>query len=124
MPSRLDSIDEADLEFLAIPREVREAFIVAFRELMAAESPALSGPGWFTEELRQIQRVAPEGLYSLHVGKLWRGAFYREGEYLVFIAFGYRIPEFYDKLARLRGTVEKRKGRESISRSKGPSADS
>jgi hypothetical protein len=124
VPFRLDSIEEADLEFLTIPRQVREAFIVAFRELMAAESPVLSGPGWFTEELRQNQRIAPEGLYSLHVGELWRGAYFREGEHLVFIAFGYRVPEFYDKLARLRGAIENRGERTRISRSVRHTADS
>jgi hypothetical protein len=108
VPFRLDSIDEADEEFLSLPPAVREVFITAFRELAAAQSPVLNGPDWSTEELRQNQRVAPEGLYSLHVGKLWRGAFYRKGESLVFIGFGYRVPEFYDKLARLRKTVESR----------------
>ncbi len=124
MPFRLDSIDEADLEFLTVPREIREAFIVAFRELMAADSPVLHGPGWFTGKLRQNRRIAPEGLFSLHVGKLWRGAFYREGDSLVLIAFGYRIPEFYDKLARLRGTVEKRRERGHPAPSRGPSPES
>lgn len=124
MPFRLDGIDEADLEFLTIPREIRETFIVAFRELMAVDSPILRGPGWFTEELRQNRRIAPEGLYSLHVGELWRGSFYREGERLVFIAFGYRIPEFYDKLARVRGTVEGRRERDHPAPSKGLGADS
>lgn len=102
MPFRLDSIEEADEEFLSLPPAVREVFIAAFRELAAAETPLLRGSGWYTEELRQNQRIAPGGLFSLHVGKLWRGAFYRERGALVFIGFGYRVPEFYDKLARLR----------------------
>ena len=105
MPFRIESVEEADAEFLALPPPIREVFITAFRELAAAEVPVLKGPGWYTEELRQNQRLAPEGLYSLHVGELWIGAFYREGNNLVFIGFGYRIPEFYDKLARLRKTV-------------------
>jgi hypothetical protein len=106
VPFRIDSIDEADDEFLGLPPTVREIFISAFRELAVAEGPILKGPGWFTEELRQNQRIAPGGLFSLHVGDLWRGAFYRDAETRVFLGFGYRIPEFYDKLARLRRAVE------------------
>jgi hypothetical protein len=105
VPFRIDSTDKADGEFPGLPPPVREVFIVAFRELAAAEKPILKGPGGYTEELRQNQRIAPAGLFSLHVGDLWRGAFYRDGETLVFIGFGYRIPEFYDKLARLRNAV-------------------
>jgi hypothetical protein len=75
VPFRLRSIDEADVEFLALPPDVREVFISAFRELGASESPVAAGPGWFSEEPRQRQRIAREGLYSLHVGDLWRGAF-------------------------------------------------
>lgn len=106
MTFRIESIIEADAEFLGLPPPVREVFISAFRELAAAEMPGLTGPGWYSEELRQIQRVAPEGLFSLHVGELWRGAFYRTGDALVFVGFGYRVPEFYDKLTRLRKAVE------------------
>jgi hypothetical protein len=105
VPFRIESIEEADGEFLGLPPSVREVFIAAFRELAAADEPIMKGTGWYTEELRQNQRIAPGGLFSLHVGSLWRGAFYREGSNLVFIGFGYRIPEFYDKLARLRKTV-------------------
>ncbi|MCI4343147.1 MAG: hypothetical protein L3J92_03405 [Thermoplasmata archaeon] len=105
MPFRIESIDDADGEFLGLPPPVREVFISAFRELAVAEKPVLKGPGWYTEELRQNQRIAPEGLFSLHVGELWRGAFYRDGDCLVFLGFGYRIPEFYAKLARLRKAV-------------------
>ena len=105
MPFRIQSIDEADEEFLGLPPAVREVFIAAFRELAASESPISGGPGWHVEELRQNQRIASEGLFSLHVGDLWRGAFFRDRRDLVFIGFGYRIPEFYDKLARLGKTV-------------------
>jgi hypothetical protein len=105
VPFRIESIDEADGEFLGLPPLVREVFISAFRELAAAEKPLLKGPGWYTEELRQNQRIAPQGLFSLHVRDLWRGAFYRDGDTLVFLGFGSRVPEFYDKLARLRKTV-------------------
>jgi hypothetical protein len=107
VPFRLESIDEADEVFLGRPPSVREVFISAFRELAAAGSPVLRGQGWYGEALHQRQRVAPGRLYSLHVGKLWRGAFFREGARFVFIGFGYRLPEFYDKLARLRKSVTK-----------------
>jgi len=106
VPFRVQSIGEADEEFLGLPPAVREVFIAAFRELAAAETPITRGPGWYVEELRQNQRVAADGLYSLHVGTLWRGALFRDRGDLVFIGFGYRIPEFYDKLARLSKTVK------------------
>lgn len=99
------SIDEADTEFLALPSTVRETFISAFRELAVVDDPICAGQNWFVEQLRQRQKVAPEGLFSLHVGGLWRGAFYRRANDLVFIGFGYRMPEFYDKLRRLRGAL-------------------
>lgn len=102
MPFRIESIDEADEEFLSLPPTVREVLIGAFRELAASDSLVQVGNGWYTEELRQNQKVVPGGLFSLHVGTLWRGAFFREKNALVFIGFGYRAPEFYDKLARLR----------------------
>ena len=102
MPFRLYSIEEADKEFLSLPSDVREVFINAFRELAAAETPIVRGSGWYTQELRQKLRIAPGGLFSLHVGKLWRGAFYRDRDAFVFMGFEYRAPEFYDKLARLR----------------------
>jgi len=105
VPFRLESIEEADTEFLALPPDVREVFISAFRELAASDAPLVRGPGWFTEELRQRQRIAAEGLFSLHVQDLWRGVYYRRGESLIFIAFGFRLPEFYDKLKRLRKAV-------------------
>ncbi len=102
MPFRLESIEEADTEFLALPPEVREIFIAAFREIAAGDSPIARGREWFCSELRQRQRVATEGLFSLHGGDLWRGVYFRRGETLVFIAFGFRLPEFYYKLQRLR----------------------
>ena len=105
MPFHLESIEEADTEFLALPPDVREVFIAAFRELAAGETPLVRGTEWYTEELRQRQRIAAEGLFSLHVQNLWRGVYYRRGESLVFIAFGFRLPEFYDKLKRLRKVV-------------------
>ena len=105
MPSRLESVEEADTEFLALPPDVREVFVAAFRELAAGDTPLARGPDWYTEELRQHQRIAAEGLFSLHVRKLWRGVYFRRGESLVFIAFGFRLPEFYDKLKRLRKSV-------------------
>lgn len=33
---------------------------------------------------------------------LWRGVFYRHRGSLIFIAFGFRDPDFYRKLERLR----------------------
>lgn len=105
MAFRLESIDEADVEFLGLPPAVREVFIAAFRELAASETPLARGRGWYTEELRQNQRVAHGGLFSLHVEGLWRGAYYRDRDSLVFIGFGHRLPEFYEKLARLRESV-------------------
>ena len=105
MPFRLQSIEEADTEFLALPPHVREVFIAAFRELAASDRPVVRGPEWYTEELRQRQRIAADGLFSLHVQNLWRGVYYRRGESLIFIAFGFRLPEFYDKLKRLRKVV-------------------
>ena len=105
MPFRLESIEEADTEFLALPPDVREVFIAAFRELAAGATPLVRGLEWHTEELRQRQRIAAEGLFSLHVRNLWRGVYYRRGESLIFIAFGFRLPEFYDKLIRLRKVV-------------------
>ena len=108
MPFRLRSIEEADAEFLALPADVREVFITAFRELAATDSPVAEGPGWFSEELRQRQRIAREGLFSLHVSELWRGVYFRRGTDLTFIAFGFRLPEFYDKLSRLRSALSDR----------------
>ena len=105
MPYRLQSVEEADTEFLALPPDVREVFIAALRELAASDTPLARGPEWYAEELRQRQRIATEGLFSLHVRNLWRGVYFRRGESLVFIAFGIRLPEFYDKLKRLRKVV-------------------
>jgi phage-related protein len=105
VPFRLESIEEADTEFLALPPGVREVFIAAFREIAASATPLARGPEWYSEELRQRQRIAVEGLFSLHVRSLWRGVYFRRGDSLVFIAFGFRLPEFYDKLKRLRKSV-------------------
>ena len=105
MSFHLESIEEADTEFLALPPDVREVFIAAFRELAVRDSPLARGPEWYVEELRQRHRIAAEGLFSLHVRDLWRGVYFRRGESLVFIAFGFRLPEFYDKLKRLRKSV-------------------
>jgi len=108
VPFRLASDEEADTEFLALPPDVREVFIAAFRELAVSNTPLARGPEWYAEELRQRQRIATGGLYSLHVRDLWRGIYFRRGESLVFIAFGFRLPEFYDKLKRLRKVVSDR----------------
>ena len=112
MTFRITRVRIADVEFLAIPNEVREVFIAAFRELAVADDPHISGPGWSVDELRQNQKTAPGGVFSLHVADLYRGAFFRDGDTLVFLGFGYRIPEFYDKLERLRKALEARKAGE------------
>jgi hypothetical protein len=105
VPFRVESIEEADIEFLGLPPPVRETYIAAFRELAVSDTPAIAASAWYSEELRQNQRIAPEGLYSLHVGELWRGVFFRRKRTLVFIAFGFRLPDFYTKLERLRRVV-------------------
>ena len=105
MPFRVRRKRIADPEFYSMPSPVRETFIAAFRELAASRTPLASGPGWYVAELRQNQRIAPEGLYSVHVGPLYRGAFFRRRTDLVFLSFGYRYPEFYVKLRRLREAV-------------------
>jgi hypothetical protein len=105
VPFRLESIEAADTEFLALPPEVREVSIAAFREIAAGATPLARGPEWYSEELRQRQRIAPRGLFSLHVRNLWRGVYFRRGDSLVSIAFGFRLPEFYGKLNRLRKSV-------------------
>lgn len=102
-----------DPEFLALPPEVREVFIVVFRELAVSKSPLLKGPGYFIEELRQRQKLAPEGIFSVHVTEhpreewFWRGAFFRRGRDLVFFGFGPRIPDFYARLARARAAISR-----------------
>ncbi len=100
-----------DPEFLALPVEARETFITVFRELAVADTPLLRGPRFFIDELRQRQRIAPEGMYSVHVLEhlrnrwLWRGVFFRRGEDLVFFAFGPRVPDFYTRMARARDAI-------------------
>lgn len=106
MPFVLESIDEADTEFLALPPDIREQFIAAFREIAVSDSPLAAGPTWYTEELRQRKRIAAEGLFSLNVAGLWRGAFFMRSGALIFIGFGFRLPEFYDKLERLRTALK------------------
>jgi hypothetical protein len=113
VPFRIESIEEADIEFLGLPPPVREIFISAFRELAVSETPVVAASGWYTEELRQNQRVATEGVFSLHVGQLWRGVFFRRRKSLVFIAFGFRLPDFYTKLERLRRVVAGSKPRDA-----------
>jgi hypothetical protein len=88
-----------------MPYDIRETLIAMFRELAVSDSPEISGPAWYIDKLRQNQRVAPEGLYSVHVAELYRGVFFRRGRDLVFIAFGFRFPEFYSKLERLRSEL-------------------
>ena len=70
MRFRLGSIDETDTELFGMSPSVREAFVVALRELAASDAPLSAASGWLTVELRQNQRIAPKGLFSSHVGKL------------------------------------------------------
>lgn len=97
-----------DPEFLGHPPHVRETYISVFRELAVADSPTLKGSGWYIEELQQKQKLAPEGIFSVHVsddrGKTWpwRGAFFRRGGDIVFFGFGPRNPDFYVRMARVR----------------------
>lgn len=49
LPFRVQSIPEADIEFLTLPPSVQEAFIDAFRELAVADSPIGSGSGGYAE---------------------------------------------------------------------------
>ncbi|MFI5417285.1 MAG: hypothetical protein ACHQ2Y_00095 [Candidatus Lutacidiplasmatales archaeon] len=103
----------SDSEFLALPPEVREVFIVVFRELAVSKSPRLRGQGYFIEELRQRQKIAPEGIFSVHVTELpreewfWRGAFFRRRSDLVFFGFGPRFPDFYVRMARARAAMSR-----------------
>lgn len=103
----------ADPEFLALPPEAREAFVSVFRELAVSETALLRGPRFFIEELRQRQRIAREGIYSVHVLEpgsrrwLWRGVSFRRGTDLVFFAFGPRRPDFYKRMARAREAVSR-----------------
>lgn len=102
-----------DPEFLALPPPVREAFIAIFRELAVSETPLIKGTRYFVEELRQNRRIAPEGIFSVHVADRprgewkWRGAFLRRGSDLVFFGFGPRDPDFYVRMSRLRETVSR-----------------
>lgn len=97
-----------DPEFLGLPPRVREAFVTAFRELAVSNVPIVRGSDWYIEELRQRQKIAPDGMFSVHVsvdaGKSWpwRGVFFRRGTDLVFFGFGPRTPEFYVRMARAR----------------------
>ncbi|MDE1819971.1 MAG: hypothetical protein KGJ23_11380 [Euryarchaeota archaeon] len=110
MPFRVRRKLLADSEFLALSVEVRETFITAFHALALADDPVQRGRDWYVEETRQNQRVAREGLFSLHVMEHWRGSFFRRGRDLVFFGFGPRIgpgEDFYRRLARLREAVER-----------------
>lgn len=102
-----------DPEFLALPHHVRETFIVVFRELAVSDTTILNGPRYYIEELRQRQRIAPEGIYSVHASDhaskdwMWRGVFFRRGVDLVFFGFGPRVPDFYARMARAREAVDR-----------------
>lgn len=97
-----------DSEFLALPPSVREAFVGIFRELAVSETPVIRGRRFFVDELRQRQRIFPEGMFSVHVedpsrgNPTWRGVFFRRGGDLVFFGFGPRVPDFYVRMDRAR----------------------
>ena len=97
-----------DPEFLALPPEARETFITVFRELAASDTLDLRGIRYFVEELRQKRRIAPGGIFSVHVAEpihgrwLWRGVFFRRDTDVVFFAFGPRVPDFYERMSRAR----------------------
>lgn len=103
----------SDVEFLSLPPDVRESFIVVFRELGVAESPLLKGPEFFIEELHQKKNLAPDGIYSVHVHGAdrsewtWRGVFFRRGNDLVFFGFGPREPDFYERMSRTREALSR-----------------
>lgn len=108
MPFRVRRKLLCDPEFLGLPPPVREIFIAAFRELAVASGPMAESSAWYVAELRQRQRIAPQGIFSVHVsddgGKTWpwRGVFFRRDGDLVFFGFGPRVPEFYTRMARAR----------------------
>ena len=111
MPSfRIERSLVADSEFLSLPRAVRETFIEAFHKLEGATYPLISGRNWSIEELRQRRVAFPQGLYSLHVGPIYRGLFIRTGGTLRFIAFGAHLPsdDVYRKLTRARNELTRR----------------
>lgn len=113
MPFQLKRKRVCDAEFLSLPPRVRESFIVAFRELALSRTPLIRGEGWFVEELRQRQRIAREGLFSLHVVDprdrrwRWRGLFFRRGDALVFFGFGPSDQEFYSRMGRVRVSLRR-----------------
>ena len=102
-----------DAEFLALPPHVRETFITVFRELAVSDTPIQKGPGYYIEELRQRQKIASEGIFSVHVSErtdkdwMWRGVFFRRSDDIVFFGFGPRVPDFYVRMSRARDAVSR-----------------
>ena len=102
-----------DFEFLALPPHLRETFITVFRELAVSDTPILKGHRYYIEKLRQRLRIAPEGIYSVHVSEhtdkdwMWRGVFFRRNGDLVFFGLGPRVPDFYVRMSRARDAVNR-----------------
>ncbi len=102
-----------DPEFLALPPHVRETFITVFRELAVSDTPIQKGPGYYIEELRQRQKIASEGIFSVHISEhadkdwMWRGVFFRRSDDIVFFGFGPRVPDFYVRMSRARDAVSR-----------------
>ena len=97
----VQTTDSADIDFVTeLPLTVQATFDAAFSILRRSATPLVSGAGWHVEELRQKQRLYPEGMFSLHVGPVFRGLFVRQGQVLKFFAFGaHREPrDVYAKL--------------------------
>ena len=101
----LRSSDEA-MAYLRLLRQT-------IRELGVSESPVVEGPAYYVEELRQRKRIAPDGIFSVHVADRargewkWRGVFFRRGLDLVFFGFGPREPDFYVRMARTRAALSR-----------------
>ncbi len=99
----VETTESADVDFVTeLPLTVQATFDAAFSLLRRSETPLVSGVGWHVEELRQKQRVYPEGMFSLHVGPVFRGLFVRQGAVLKFFAFGaHREPrDVYAKIGK------------------------
>ena len=103
----VETTESADVDFVTeLPQTVPATFDAAFSLPRRSEMPLVSGVGWHVEELRQKQRVYPEGMFSLHVGPVFRGLFVRPCAVLQFFAVGaHREPrDVYAKIEQ-RGST-------------------
>lgn len=91
-----------DAEFLALPRDVRDAcwnVIAALRR-----RPFLPGPGFRVDRLR---RIAPIEAWAAHFSEdRYRLLYVVDGETLILFGVGDR-PGFYRRLDRLRGSRQR-----------------